>query len=71
LLPDYTRVDYGESFFIFLFAVPFNLFAQEYDHWEAGIDLLWLINKKWILPVRNWSLLVNQFINIFGERCKI
>jgi len=29
------------------------------------------ITKKWTLPVRNWSLLVNQFINIFGERCKI
>jgi putative transposase len=29
------------------------------------------ITRKWTLPVRNWSLLVNQFINIFGERCKI
>lgn len=29
------------------------------------------ITKKWTLPIRNWSLVVNQFINIFGERCKI
>ena len=29
------------------------------------------ITRKWIFPVRNWSLVVNQFINIFGERCKI
>lgn len=29
------------------------------------------ITKKWTFPVRNWSLVVNQFINIFGERCKI
>jgi transposase-like protein len=29
------------------------------------------ITRRWTLPVRNWSLVVNQFINIFGERCKI
>lgn len=29
------------------------------------------ITRKWSFPVRNWSLVVNQFINIFGERCKI
>jgi putative transposase len=29
------------------------------------------ITRKWTLPIRNWNLLINQFINIFGERCKI
>lgn len=29
------------------------------------------ITRKWTFPVRNWSLVVNQFINISGERCKI
>jgi hypothetical protein len=29
------------------------------------------ITRRWTLPVRNWNLVVNQFINIFGERCKI
>lgn len=29
------------------------------------------ITRKWTLPVRNWPLVVNQFINIFGERTKI
>jgi putative transposase len=29
------------------------------------------ITRKWTMPLRNWSLVVNQFINIFGERCKI
>lgn len=29
------------------------------------------ITSKWTFPVRNWSLVINQFINIFGERCKI
>jgi transposase-like protein len=29
------------------------------------------ITRKWTMPVRNWPLVVNQFINIFGERTKI
>lgn len=29
------------------------------------------ITSKWTMPVRNWPLVVNQFINIFGERTKI
>jgi putative transposase len=29
------------------------------------------VTKKWTLPIRNWPLVVNQFINIFGERTKI
>ena len=29
------------------------------------------IIRKWTFQVRNWSLIVNQFINIFGERCKL
>lgn len=29
------------------------------------------ITRKWTLPIRNWSLVVNQFINIFEGRCKI
>lgn len=29
------------------------------------------ITRKWTMPIRNWNLVVNQFINIFGERCKI
>jgi len=30
-----------------------------------------ITRKWWTLPIRNWSLVVNQFINIFEERCKI
>lgn len=29
------------------------------------------ITRKWTLTIRNWPLVVNQFINIFGERTKI
>jgi len=29
------------------------------------------ITKKWTLPIRNWPLVVNQFLTIFEERCKL
>lgn len=29
------------------------------------------ITRKWTLPIRNWPLVINQFINIFGERTKL
>ena len=29
------------------------------------------ITKKWTLPVRNWPIIVNQFLTIFEGRCKI
>lgn len=29
------------------------------------------ITKKWILPVRNWAIIVNQFLTIFEGRCKL
>ena len=29
------------------------------------------ITKKWTMPVRNWPLIVNQFLTIFEGRCKI
>lgn len=29
------------------------------------------ITRKWTTPISNWNLVINQFINIFGERCKI
>lgn len=29
------------------------------------------ITKKWTMPIRNWPLIVNQFLTIFEGRCKI
>lgn len=29
------------------------------------------ITKKWTKPVRNWSIILNQFLTIFGDRVKI
>jgi len=29
------------------------------------------ITRKWTMPIHNWPLIINQFINIFGERTKI
>lgn len=42
---------------------------------EAAIKLLWLglqnAAKKWTMPIRNWSLTMNQFAIIFGDRLPI
>jgi putative transposase len=42
---------------------------------EAAIKLLWLglqnAAKKWTMPIRNWSLAMNQFAIIFGDRLPI
>lgn len=42
---------------------------------EAALKLLWLglqsAAKKWTMPIRNWSLAMNQFAIIFGDRLPI
>jgi putative transposase len=42
---------------------------------EAALKLLWLglqsAAKKWTMPIRNWSLTMNQFAIIFGDRLPI
>lgn len=42
---------------------------------EAAIKLLWLglqnAAKRWTMPIRNWSLTMNQFAIIFGDRLPI
>ncbi|MBN1132821.1 MAG: hypothetical protein JXA39_07095 [Bacteroidales bacterium] len=27
--------------------------------------------KKWILPIRDWGMILQQFLIIFEERCRI
>jgi putative transposase len=29
------------------------------------------ITKKWTMPIRNWGIVLNQFITIFGDRCRV
>lgn len=29
------------------------------------------ITKKWTQPIHNWGIILNQFITIFGDRCKM
>ncbi|MFN0140836.1 MAG: IS256 family transposase [Pyrinomonadaceae bacterium] len=42
---------------------------------EAAIKLLWLglqnASKRWTMPIRNWSLTMNQFVIMFGDRLPI
>ena len=42
---------------------------------EAAMKLIWLglqnIEKKWTMPIQNWSLAMNQFVIIFEGRMPI
>jgi putative transposase len=29
------------------------------------------IEKKWIMPIQNWGLVLNQFVTLFEDRCRI
>ena len=29
------------------------------------------VSKKWTMPIRNWGMILNQFLTIFGDRLKI
>lgn len=29
------------------------------------------ISKKWTMPIRNWGIVLNQFLIIFGDRLKV
>jgi len=47
------------------------LFPDDQSVIKAVFLALREITRKWTAPILNWNLVINQFINIFGERCKI
>lgn len=42
---------------------------------EAALKAVYMammnIEKKWTHPIKNWGLIIYQFVTIFGNRCKI
>jgi putative transposase len=42
---------------------------------QAAMKSVWFaiqnIHKKWVMPIRDWGLILNQFLIIFEERCKL
>lgn len=42
---------------------------------QAAMKAVWFaiqnIHKKWILPIRDWGIILNQFLIIFDQRCKL
>ncbi|MGN8033963.1 transposase [Chitinophaga sp. 22321] len=32
---------------------------------------LWEVSKKWTMPIRNWGMVLNQFLTIFDKRVRI
>ncbi|GEP92254.1 Transposase, Mutator family [Chitinophaga terrae (ex Kim and Jung 2007)] len=31
----------------------------------------WEVSKKWTMPIRNWGMVLNQFLTIFDKRVRI
>jgi transposase-like protein len=46
-----------------------------FPHDQAALKSVYLaisnIEKKWTLPIRNWGMILQQFLIIFEERCRI
>lgn len=46
-----------------------------FPHDDAALKVVYMaiakVEKKWTLPVRDWGLMLQQFLIIFGHRCKI
>jgi putative transposase len=46
-----------------------------FPHDQAALKSVFMainnIEKKWILPIRDWGMILQQFLIIFEERCKI
>jgi len=46
-----------------------------FPHDQAALKAVYLaignIEKKWTMPIRNWGMILQQFLIIFEERCRI
>lgn len=46
-----------------------------FPHDDAALKVVYLatenIERKWTMPIKNWGLILQQFLIIFGDRCRI
>ena len=46
-----------------------------FPHDDAALKVVYMaiakVEKKWTLPIRDWGLMLQQFLIIFGDRCKL
>ena len=48
-----------------------NIFPDDQSTMKSVFIAICNISKKWTQPIRNWGLILNQFIIKFEDRCKI
>ncbi len=46
-----------------------------FPHDDAALKVVYMavakVERKWTMPIRNWGMLLQQFLIIFGERCQL
>lgn len=46
-----------------------------FPHDDAAFKVVYMavanIERKWTMPIKNWGLILQQFLIIFGERCRL
>ena len=48
-----------------------SIFPDDQSALKATYFSIMNIQKKWTQPIRNWGIILNQFLTIFEERCKL
>jgi transposase-like protein len=46
-----------------------------FPHSDAALKVVYMavtnVKKKWTMPIKNWGLILQQFLIIFGDRCRL
>lgn len=46
-----------------------------FPHDDAALKVVYMavanVEKKWTMPIKNWGLILQQFLIIFGDRCRL
>lgn len=46
-----------------------------FPHDDAALKVIYMavakVEKKWTLPIRDWGIMLQQFLIIFGQRCRL
>ena len=50
---------------------PKTLFSTDMAAFKVVYFAIKNIEKKWIISISNWGIIINQFLIIFANRCKL
>ena len=48
-----------------------SLFPDDQSALKSTFFAIQNVQRKWVMPIRNWGIILNQFVTIFEERCKL